>query len=269
MKEARAVALLLASLSLSLEVSVRASELGTQARGSEEGWLEAERRVKERMERQDPGAGRDGALSARGAAVPLRRLDLSGLPEWDTAAASAAFAEARDLRFLYLPERPDFLRRISWMYPDDGCFARAAYAGKRAAARGLPRPAKIFMFGDLSVRTRNAPGGRVFWWYHVASLVSVAGAPWVIDPAVDPAAPLPLKEWIRRLSPDPGQALFARCSPHAYAHYSVCRDAPASAEADAPSDEGEFLRMEWNRMLELGRDPGRELGDDPPWKRDQ
>jgi len=236
-----------------------------QSRGADESWIEAQIRVEERMEREEPGAGRDRALSARGAAVPLQRLDLSGLPEWEAGAAAAAFEEVRGKRFLYLPENPGFLRRISWLYPDDGCFARAAYAGKRVAARGLARPHKIFVFGDLSVRTRNAPGGRAYWWYHVASLVSVGGEPVVLDPAVEAAAALTFKEWVRRLTREPGQVLFARCGPYSYAHYSVCRDAPPSTEADAPSDEGGFLRLEWDRMIELGRDPSRVLGDEPPW----
>lgn len=246
--------------------TARAAGYASQARDEHESWLEAQLRVEEKMFRENPGGVSDLALSARGAATSMQRLDLSGMPEWSEAATTAAFEEMRELRFLYLPERPRFLRRISWLYPDDGCFARAAYAGKRAAARDLARPHKLFVFGDLSVRTRNAPGGRAFWWYHVASIVSVAGLPMVLDPAVEPLSPLPFEDWIRRLTREPRQALYAHCSPYSYAHYSICQDAPASAEADAPSDEGEFLRLEWNRMIELGRDPSRILGDDPPWR---
>jgi hypothetical protein len=64
-------------------------------------------------------------------AVPLDQLDQSKIPKWETAAlVENAFLRVRDSRFMFTPARPEFARRSSWLYPDDGCYARAALAKK-------------------------------------------------------------------------------------------------------------------------------------------
>ena len=70
--------------------------------------------------------------SASDSAVPLEDLDLTLATSWDSlgdfATVTKAFEQVRDLRFMITKDRPNFPRRISWLYPDDGCFDRSALA---------------------------------------------------------------------------------------------------------------------------------------------
>src|SRR5690606_38024642 len=57
-----------------------------------------------------------------------------------------AFSYVRDLRFLS-DNVNNLMRRSTWLYPDDGCFARSAMmVGQLASQVQL---AKIFVFGEL------------------------------------------------------------------------------------------------------------------------
>lgn len=72
-------------------------------------------------------------------------------------AQSEGFRSLRDARWLTMPGMRDFKRRSSWLYPDDGCFARAALGGQKLESWDYPRPKKLFIFGDLEVKTANSP----------------------------------------------------------------------------------------------------------------
>ena len=66
---------------------------------------------------------------------------------------AAVVAQLREARFVFGRDQPEFARRSSWLYPDDGCFARAALAADNLARWSFAPVAKIFVFGDLDVRT--------------------------------------------------------------------------------------------------------------------
>jgi hypothetical protein len=197
------------------------------------------------------------------AAVPLDRLDLSRVPSWpDAAALEGAFAGVRDERRFQHPR--GFARRLTWLYPDDGCFARAALMADMAEEQKLPRPRKVFIFGELEVRTANAPGGTVSWWYHVAPIVSVGGRAYVLDPAIEPRRPLPLEEWAASMQLRSRELKLAVCSEHAYTPSSPCL-AERGADSIAGKNINEYLPREWERVRALGGDPAALLGDSPPW----
>lgn len=206
--------------------------------------------------------------SAWSMAVPLDRLDASHAVSWDalgSAALGEGFREARDTRFLRDPQWSGFRRRVSWLYPDDGCFARATMSGRLLGAQAYPRPSKLFVFGNLTVRTRNALGGSVSWWFHVTSLVRIGGQAYVLDPALFPERPLSIGEWARLMSGRPGSLKFSICAPGAYTPDDACLSPSSAAEQAAASDQSRFLVAERARLTQLGRDPQEELGDSPPW----
>lgn len=189
-------------------------------------------------------------------------------PAWDSEAdLLRRFRVLRDARVLRADDRPAFARRATWLYPDDGCYARAALATKTliAAEPGVRPPGKIFAFGDLSVRTANAPGGQVEWWYHVAPVVRVGTQNFVLDPAIEPTRPLTTEEWIARQTPTPESTLVALCGSGTYVPSDRCDLQSDGVEATAVEDERELLGPEWARVLSLGRRPELELGDQPPW----
>jgi hypothetical protein len=63
---------------------------------------------------------------------------------------------------------------IPFMYPDDGCFARAHEMCRLMLAMGL-EPNKVWIRGRLRTPTRNHPNCQVPWGWHVAPTLCVRG----------------------------------------------------------------------------------------------
>jgi hypothetical protein len=203
--------------------------------------------------------------SAYSSAVPVDKADFSAVPVWEQD-IQKNFERVRDERFIAMDGRADFPRRSTWLYPHDGCWARAALAGKRIEEWSLARPAKLFIFGSLTVKTVNAPGGSVSWWYHVVPIVKDAEQNvLVIDPAIDPKAPMPVKDWIATMTPSADAVKIAVCDPLTFGPHSTCQKATKDDEGRALDDQKRYLGAEWQNLIQLKRDPEKELGETPPW----
>jgi hypothetical protein len=199
--------------------------------------------------------------------VPLAALDPALIPQWSSrAAVDRAFTQIREARFVFSDDQPAFARRSSWLYPDDGCFARAALAADNLKRWGFEPVAKIFAFGDLEVHTANSPEGHVEWWYHIAPIVRLGADLFVLDPAIDPAAPLTLRAWLASQTNDVNKLTVAVCNAQAYDPDTACREATDAESAGAVSDQRGYLRSEWARQVALGRDPTAVLGESPVWR---
>ncbi len=197
--------------------------------------------------------------------VPIKQIDFSSVPEVSThEELLRMFYLIRDSRFLYLDDNPEFSRRISWLYPDDGCFARAALAGMKLNENQLIRPAKIFTFGNLSVQTSYSPEGAVYWWYHVAEIVRFMDAYYVLDPALNSHEPLLVEDWFHLMGKETDLEGVV-CNVYTYGPFDDCLKATKESDSSAQSDQLTYLQYEWNRMNELGFDPVLVLGDNPPW----
>ncbi len=78
---------------------------------------------------------------------------------------------------------------IPFMYPDDGCWARAHEMCRLMISNGLS-PNKVWIQGSLVAATRNNPNCHVYWGWHVAPTLCVRSKkPWrrqrmVIDPSL-------------------------------------------------------------------------------------
>ena len=175
------------------------------------------------------------------------------------------FEAVRDIRWLEDASHENFLRRSTWLFPDDGCYARAALAVANLIIWKQPAPDKVFAFGDLTAYTQNTPDGQVTWWYHVAPVVSVKGVRYVLDPAIDAGRPLTLEKWLARMSPYPKQLHVAICGSGSYGPDDVCEYTSDGQENLALEEQAYFLDEEWERLRDLKRDPVQELGDSPPW----
>lgn len=175
------------------------------------------------------------------------------------------FEKIRDERFLTLASDPDFPRRISWLYPKDGCFARASLFNRIAFRLFIPIPNKVFAFGNLRVKTPNARRGVVGWWYHVAPIVEVKGVKYVLDPAIDHEKPLPLEEWLSRMG-KPEKIKVAICNTGTYSPGDDCNKKTDGMELRALRTQKYYLELEERELRRMGRDPEIELGEHPPWK---
>lgn len=175
------------------------------------------------------------------------------------------FEFVRDERFLTQNDGDDFLRRISWLYPDDGCFARAQMMVKLSDRDRLPKPSKIFVFGELKVRAK-APARTISWWYHVAPVFNLNGELYVIDPALDIDEPLPVKEWMASMTKTPEALDVSLCDSYAYTAHGTCYGGNPIYDI-ALGAQRRYLKKEWDAQLQLGNDPVLTLGERAPWQR--
>lgn len=177
------------------------------------------------------------------------------------------FRYVRDIAFLDdgIPDS-QFSRRISWLYPDDGCFVRAAMMSFLLKELNLPSPQRIFVFGNLLVETENAPQGFVQWWYHTALVSKVDSQIFVWDPALEPNHPILLKNWLKLQNEDIDKLKVAICDPNAFSPNSACQSGEFTMSTSYFSLQRNYLDAEWRQQLELGKNPLNTLDHSPPWK---
>jgi hypothetical protein len=175
------------------------------------------------------------------------------------------FEKIRDERFLEDSSTPGFPRRISWLYPKDGCFARAALFNRNAFRMYIPIPNKIFAFGNLRVKTDNSVRGAVGWWYHVAPMVQVGREKYVLDPSIEAKRPLTVHEWLQKMG-NPAKIKVAVCSSGTYSPGDNCDKKTDGLELRAMNTQKHYLTLEKRELEKLGRSYVDELGDNPPWR---
>jgi len=105
---------------------------------------------------------------------------------------------------------------IPFLYPDDGCWARAHEMARLMIDMGLS-PRKVWIRGSLRTPTRNNPNCAVYWGWHVAPTLCVRRfwwwlwiIPWVsrrmvIDPSLF-TAPVTVAQW-KSVQGDPNATL--------------------------------------------------------------
>lgn len=262
---------------LSFNASLQTSRLEGKAAARLEG-----ESFQDALARHEKAASRLlGALRDRVTPMNMRtgvdQLNLSKVPAWSQEQIRAHFIHSRDLRFIHKdgqvrfpPLTPDenalVFRRISWLFPDEGCFARAELVKALAKERSLPLPYKLYAFGSLEVKTDNHPEGVTRWWFHVAPVIRSKknGELYVMDAAVEARHPLPWKKWLLRQVRSLDDVEVALGDHNAYHPFYLAFGGSDRLE-EALDDQGVLLPYEWNRQLELGRDPLHVLGDFPPW----
>jgi hypothetical protein len=231
-----------------------------------ESFLAAKNRLlAEAASQGQPPPAPDAPILAGAGNVPGEKggLTYSDAPDYgDEATASAAFRAIRDKRFLFMTGRPDFARRETWLYPDDGCYMRADLVVRLLTGWGYQPPLKIFAMGSLVVQTPYHPSGQVRWVYHVAPLIRAGNSPFVLDPALAGKHPIPATEWLARLV---GTTRVVICRPGTYGPSDNCLVPTPVTEARVLADALPFLGYEWSRATALGLFPDRVLGEHPPW----
>lgn len=208
--------------------------------------------------------------SAYDQSYKLSEINLDLIPELeDEVVVHNFFKLIRDERLLK-SKQVDFLRRATWLFPDDGCFNRAALAAGVLKLNKNFEPAKLFIFGDLKTSSPNASHKFVTWWYHVVIAVRVKNQIYAFDPAVESQRPLKMEEWIEKINENHDKNLKFNVCPHnTYTPYDICRPGKEMSFLDLERDSISLLKSEFERIESLGRDPIKELGDLPPWLSEQ
>lgn len=191
------------------------------------------------------------------------------------------FEKIRDIRYFDDNMVKGFVRRISWLYPDDGCWTRASavikdlFGPHHNVVNQYQRPSKIFAFGNLCVNTSHSSTGYVSWWYHTAPVIRDAESKqvYVLDPAVEPRKPLTVDQWMSAIAANSGNcrshnsnyvSRFAICNGYGTNPGSRC-DSSFMEEESTELMQPDFQGRERQRQVELGRNADAVLGDTPPW----
>lgn len=253
---------------LIFSIHFTASAQESAVRSPAEDWNEAlDREIREKA---DPEILEETFLrkpSARSSAqANWEALDLTVIPEWPGSEAELqqAFEYVRDIRPYVHPRQPDFPRRATWLYPRDGCYARAAHVARSLESQGRPRPGKVFAFGNLKAKPFLKPKSNIYWSYHVASAYRFQGQVYVIDAAIEAHRPLSLKDWLARFS-KLTNVRVAVCDSYAYTPSSVCVGGSSRQDRRSLEHQVSFLPTEWNYILSLKMNPQKIAGDEPPW----
>ena len=172
------------------------------------------------------------------------------------------FKTLRDKQFIAHKKRQ---RRSSWMYPQDGCWLRAELMNRNLEEISKKSLHKIFIFGNLNVKTPYSHSGEVSWWYHVALVASLEGEYYILDPSIESLRPLKLQEWVLKQVPTIEQVGLSLCAPNAFNPNSLCEEIYPEAWEYVLGNQKVYLNMEEDLLVELGYDVDAYLGDHPPW----
>jgi hypothetical protein len=248
-------------------VNVHASHIYSAVRNPDEPWENARLRhinAFQDLAPQTPNTDK----TAYEYSAPLSNASFAIVSQAPFSEIQALFDRARDIRFMRDVEHANFSRRTTWLYPDDGCYARAGLLIQHALNWNYAFvPSKIFVFGDLNVNTSNSPSGSVSWWYHVAPIVRSENSNlWVLDPSIHPDAPISLDNWLGVVTNDKSSLKVSACSSFTYDPSTSCFNTTLNDSLNALNDELSYLDSEWNRQVDLRRNPESVLGDYPPWK---
>lgn len=264
-------------------LSTKHASYPSPARDITQDWREKEKSMRPKTQKL-VGASLDGGVPWND---PVKRQALlQTVTTWPNyATIKANYAKIRDLRYFQDEAVPGFMRRLSWLYPDDGCWSRTAGIMKdmfgpmnNTIVNTFPRPSKVFAFGNLCVNTPNTPAGKLSWWYHLAAIVRDAetNQTYALDPSIDPTAPLPIEKWMALITANTGKCApntnavntFNICNGYGTTPFDRCEltsNLDFENEIRAELMDKYFRKFERERQIELGRDPNSVLGDTPPW----
>lgn len=194
---------------------------------------------------------------------------LSNVPVWpDYKTIQEQFEFLKTNRFMIDPIENNVTRTIPWRYPIDYCFERAAAAASLYNHDSLPRPAKVFAFGNMSMYSPFGPEDKASlnFWYHVAPIIrdKQTNLVYVLDPSLNYDAPLPLESWLKQtveFSEDKKLNVNI-CNGYASVPYDVCSTATPHDEKSHSDNLISKLPAEWEHMQARGVNSHKVLAND-------
>jgi hypothetical protein len=99
----------------------------------------------------------------------------------------------------------------------------------------------------------------------VAVSYRVANEVYIFDPAINPKRPLKIEEWNYAVGGSANRVEYSICDSQAFTPYSYCKNSVPITQEQALRAQDRFFGLEWQRLLDLKRDPEQELGSQPPW----
>lgn len=237
-------------------------------RKSHESYSEASRRSKANLPRAIKIQMSKTAETVESAAVAYADLNFKYIPELTPSAyltqGMKLFERIRDQR--NIARKTSFPRRLSWTYPQDGCFMRAEIMKNQFLEKKFSVK-KAFIFGNLNVKTPFSSSGSVSWWFHVAPIFRVGNKVYITDPAISPFKPITLEKWALQQTGDIKNVKIAICHEDAAFPSDSCASPRGYDRDRLTSDAKYYLKREASNLQSIGYDFQKELGDHPYWRR--
>lgn len=205
------------------------------------------------QEHWQPSLASDGIIN-------IKATSPNVMPTWPlTIEELNAFAtEAAQIRMHNNPNSGNFMRRGPWLYPNNGCYAKAAHVSALALQKGFQQPGKIYAYGNLEFNSPYAKNGRrVYWRYHMAAAYVFNGEVMVIDPGIS-SSPMTQEQWFSHISPLPNSVRPKYCDVRNYSPLATCVGGRGNG-ANLNHVRG-ILRDEWSNLIRLGYNPAELLG---------
>lgn len=196
---------------------------------------------------------------------PIDQLDIRRAPVVASLAElQRMFERVRDVRAWSWSGKPEFARRIPWLYLFDGCYLRAELVAEKFREWGYPQPRQVLAFGNL---TGASPFGTATWWYHVAPVFRVERRAYVLDASLDAAHPLPLEAWVLKMVRDRNSAQLSICNTEVTDPEGDCYASESGWDQQYKVGQIDYyLGEEWKLLQSaLGKEPTDLLGELPPW----
>lgn len=194
----------------------------------------------------------------------LSTEDLVQVDKWEQ--LQSMFESARDRRNLRWLQMPKFPRRTTFLYPQDGCFLRAALMNRSLKAYSHVPLHKIYVFGNLMTKSIYDSDGEIYWYFHVALAVNFQNEVYVIDPSLDHYGPISLGKWLSKMDVSKETAEIRICDSNSYTPYDRCVGGHGILEEKQSADHLQYyLAEEWNNLFYLGFRPEILLDNRPPW----
>ena len=192
-------------------------------------------------------------------------IDFNSIPSWSKEEISEGFNVIRDHKYLPCSNVVDNKRAIPWLYPENGCFVKAALAKKLLYLHGYPKIKKLFVFGDCKYRSQWTKTGYVSFKFHVAVATRVESEVYILDPSVEYERPLLLLHWCELLTSESQNKSieFSLCNDLTVSHNSRCDETEETHEVGIRRGMPhtmeffamEFLAKEYENIHQLGLDP--------------
>ena len=208
-------------------------------------------------------------MTPRESKTALMKVDFSSIPSWSQEEVTEGFHLVRDHKFLPCSNVVGNKRAIPWLYPENGCFLRAALSRRLLSLKGYAGIKKLFVFGDFKYKSKWAETGYVAFKFHVAVATRVEREIYILDPSVDYEKPLLLLHWSQRLTSESQNKTieYSLCSDLTVSHNSECNEMEESNEVGIRRGMPhtmeffamEYLAKEYENIHQLGLDPKREL----------
>lgn len=180
------------------------------------------------------------------------------IPEWQSLDQLInAFNIVHNQRQYNDTEIPSFLRRITWLYSEDGCFQRAANIAIQLNQLRMPKIKQLYIFNHI---TNN-------WVYHVAPAARVGEQVYILDPALNPLGPIKLWDWLELFTDSSANILSNLCDETTWDPNGNCylysfdyNDIDENKSLQQWREEFQVLER-----AKLGTLADDQLGDNPPW----